>query len=210
MSSEPWPLPGFPGITLPPAYAGSIGRYRLIAVSPEVVVDNTTRYNKRFKSTHRTEIIDTRGPLTLTVPLQGGHYTTWAEAVVSDHGNWHQNHLTALASAYGRTPFFEFYIDRIEPVITAAVAGSRLVDLDSALERTICRLLQIPEPRYVEDGDMTGTDMRHILPESPNRQYWQIRADRLGFHPGLSILDLLFNLGPEAPLYLYRTSIKPD
>ncbi|MCM1406727.1 MAG: WbqC family protein, partial [[Clostridium] fimetarium] len=32
--------------------------------------------------------------------------------------------------------------------------------------------------------------------------YYQVRADRFGYLPNLSALDLLFNLGPEAPLYL--------
>ncbi|MDE7146980.1 MAG: WbqC family protein, partial [Duncaniella sp.] len=35
-------------------------------------------------------------------------------------------------------------------------------------------------------------------------QYWQVRADKLGFIPGLSVLDLIFNLGPEAVIYLDR------
>lgn len=205
MRPAPWPVAGHPAVILPPAYAGSIGRFVLLAASPHAVVDNATRHNKRFKSTHRTEIIDTRGPLTLTVPLQGGPCPTWADALVSDHGRWQQNHLTALASAYGRTPFFEFYIDRIEPLLTAAVAGTRLVDLDSALERTICQMLQIPEPQYLEHPDIDGLDLRNRLPESPVTPYWQIRADRLGFHPGLSIFDLLFNLGPEAQIYLLKS-----
>lgn len=208
MRPSPWPIADYPTVILPPAYAGSIGRFVLLAASPQAIVDNATRHNKRFKSTHRTEIIDTRGTLTLTVPLQGGPCPTWADALVSNHGHWQQNHLTALASAYGRTPFFDFYIDRIEPLLNDADAGSRLVDLDSALERTICQMLQIPEPEYLEHPEVAGIDMRSRLPENPTAPYWQIRAERLGFHPGLSIFDLLFNLGPEAQIYLLQ-SVKP-
>lgn len=208
MRPSPWPIADFPSVILPPAYAGSIGRYVLLAASPHAIVDNATRHNKRFKSTHRTEIIDTRGPLTLTVPLQSGPCATWADARVSDHGHWQQNHLTALASAYGRTPFFEFYIDRIAPILTSATAGSPLVDLDSALEQTICNLLQIPTPQYITRPEAIGLDMRNRLPDNPTTPYWQIRTDKLGFHPGLSIFDLLFNLGPEAQIYLLQ-SVKP-
>ncbi|MDE6430391.1 MAG: WbqC family protein, partial [Duncaniella sp.] len=39
--------------------------------------------------------------------------------------------------------------------------------------------------------------------------YWQIREDKLGFIPGLSVLDLIFNLGPEAVLYLDRLAGEP-
>ena len=209
MSRSPWPIPGFEPVILPPAYAGSVGRYLLLAASPHAIVDNATRHNKRFKSTHRTEIIDTRGVLTLTVPLKGGSCPTWADARISDHGRWQQNHLTALASAYGRTPFFEFYIDRIAPLLLAAEGGNRLVDLNSAIEKTICNMLHIPEPEYTEAPEVTAVDMRSRHAVSPDRPYWQIRADRLGFHPGLSILDLLFNLGPEASLYLLQ-SVKTD
>ncbi|MDE6134461.1 MAG: WbqC family protein, partial [Muribaculaceae bacterium] len=38
---------------------------------------------------------------------------------------------------------------------------------------------------------------------TPRRSYWQVRADRFGFIPGLSVLDLIFNLGPEAPLFFF-------
>lgn len=35
-----------------------------------------------------------------------------------------------------------------------------------------------------------------------DRPYWQVFADRFGFTPGLSIMDLLFNEGPESICHL--------
>lgn len=168
------------------------------------------RFDKRFKSTHRTDIADTRGILDLTVPIAKPEHTLsaqWNEATVSPHGGWWNIHLTALESAYGRTPFFEYYIDDFLPLFKEDVCGTSITDYDAAFDAIIRRLLGLstavehltaPElPEGVED--LRKANFNTLAPIAP---YYQVRADRLGFLPDLSILDLIFNLGPEAPLQL--------
>lgn len=186
---------------MPPAFCGDISRFALIAAcGGRVAVDADRRFDKRFKSTHRCVIADTRGQLTLTVPIEkpaSFRSARWSDIIVSGHGDWPRLHVTALESAYGRTPFYEFYADRFNPLLLEA-PGRRLVDLDADLDALILRILGIEPSPAGDTGPLSGMEIAVAPP------YWQLRADRLGFIPGLSILDLIFNLGPEAPLHLKR------
>lgn len=188
-------------ISLPPRLLPSAAYYALIASYPEAGVGWGGRYDRTDKDTHRFRIADTRGPLTLTVPIakpQGG--ARWADVELSDHGRWQETMPTALESAYGRTPFFEFYADRLLPIIANARGGDKLIDFASALDSAVCGILGLTSHRIEHSATEAVRTPGAPLPEL--RPYWQVRAGTLGFIPGLSILDLIFNLGPEAPLLL--------
>ncbi|MDE7451860.1 MAG: WbqC family protein [Paramuribaculum sp.] len=195
---------------LPPQYCGSCSYYAVLASYRRVIIHDGMRYDKRFKSTHRTTIADTRGILDLTVPVAKPEHTSgaqWCDATVSAHGGWWNVHLTALESAYGRTPFFEFYIDDFLPLFREEVCGMPITDFDSEFDRIIRRLLGITtEVVHITDArlpqgvaDLIKADFQAL---APIKSYYQMRGNRLGFIPDLSILDLLFNLGPESPLHL--------
>ena len=211
------PLVKFPDTTalLPPRYMGQVGYYAAMARYGHVVVDAALRYDKRQKDVHRCEIADTRGLLRLTVPLGKphgcDHAPTWNDAAVSTHDEWWRQHLVALESAYGRTPYFEFLIDKFDGVLRSPEAWDAwptAVDLDRVADGVVRSILGFDnDVRWADAKEVAdipaAVDLRRAdftLPSQP--PYRQIRADRLGFHPNLSILDLIFNLGPEAPLYL--------
>lgn len=204
-----------PGHTLivTPRYYGSIDYYAAVAAYEHTVVDYGARYDKRNKQTHRTVIADVNGPLTLTMPLRhpGGIHTRqfiWRDMTISPHGDWWNVHRIALESAYGRTPFFEFYIDRFLPVLQSSVLERypTIEAVDTLIDTNIRQLLGLPMPVDTPVGIVV--DHRQVEPASlPVRPYSQVRDSRLGFIEGLSILDLLFNLGPEACLWL-RDHIK--
>lgn len=191
-------------IVLPLCYFGTVEHYALMASYGKVIIAASAPYNKRDKDTHRMAIADVNGPMTLTVPVEKPEVSsgiTWRDIKVSTHGAWWHLHRVALESAYGRTPFFEFYYDRFAPLLAARKAGEceSVVDLDIAAMLTVCDILGIPAP------EIDATGLRPAIVSLPDPQpYWQIRADKFGFIPCLSILDLIFSLGPEAPLHLHR------
>lgn len=163
-----------------------------------------TAFDKRDKATHRFTIADTRGRLDLTVPIAkpASSRCRWSEIGVSTHGAWWDVHRVALESAYGRTPYFEFYIDRFLPMLTVGVTDRypRLCDLASAWDEQIADILGLTRDNQ---GEATGPD--GLFRDAADLQlppYRQVRASRLGFLSGLSVLDLIFNLGPEAQIYL--------
>lgn len=163
-------------------------------------MDWTGRFDKRDKDTHRFTIADTRGKLQLTVPIAKPKSSRirWDEVEISTHGAWWDVHRVALESAYGRTPYFEFYIDRFLPMLTTGVTERfpKLHALATAWDREIRDILGLTSDRT------EGDPMPHLGREISLKPYRQVRSDKLGFIAGLSILDLVFNLGPEAQLYL--------
>ena len=252
-------------VILPPRLLPPAAYYAILASYPRAIIDWSGPYDRSLKATHRFDIADTRGRLTLTVPIaKPDHRVSWAEVTLSDHGRWQETMPTALESAYGRTPFFEFYADRLLPIIAGAQGGMRLIDFAAALDAAIRAILGLPPDavtfadtpdsllpsasnrvrpsasRGVASGtpasassrpcsqcvnsltqsthpldcsqcdDSLTTSGHRFVSEEQNSStlwpdvgpYWQIRADRFGFIPRLSILDLIFNLGPEAPLHL--------
>ncbi|MBD5315435.1 MAG: WbqC family protein [Bacteroides sp.] len=191
-------------IVLPLCYFGTVEHYALMSAYGDVTIAAYAPYNKRDKDTHRMAIADVNGPLTLTVPVEKPRVSsgiTWSDIKVSTHGSWWHLHRVALESAYGRTPFFEFYYDRLAPFFAPRKDGEceSVAYLDIAAMLTVCDILGIPAPKI----DTTGLRPDTVSLPAP-QPYWQIRADKFGFIPRLSILDLIFSLGPEAPLHLRR------
>ena len=205
-------------LVLPPALCGSIGYYALMASHKDVVVDRYCRYDKRRKLMHRYDIADVNGRLTLTVPITKPRIgATWNDAGVSAHGGWWNIHKVALWSAYGRTPFFEYYIDKLMPYLQPrdGVQPESLMDLNIGIDAIIRRLAGIDssvryeltndEKELIKNGDASIIDHRNSTFDLDNPvEYYQVRALQQGFIPNLTILDLIFNMGPETPLVLKK------
>ena len=154
--------------------------------------------------------IPTVKPDTLKCPLK--------DIRISDHGNWRHLHWNALSSAYNHTPFFEYYKDDFQPFYEKK--HEFLIDFNEELCRLLCSLIDI-------QPDMERTDMYKIdftpneddfrerihpkkdyKEEDPDfivQPYYQVFQERIGFLPNLSIVDLLFNMGPESLLILQRS-----
>lgn len=185
-------------VTLPPVYCGSIYYYAAMARYGAVAVDTALRFDKRRKECHRCTIEGPNGLQRLTVPLekpQEWHSTRLSDVKVSTHGEWWHVHWGAICSAYGRTPFFEYYADDLAPAYTGDIES--LVELDAMIDRFCRDALGIEAVEAPAGGGcLTRIDGIHDVP------YYQIWASRHGFTPGLSVLDLIFNMGPEAPLVL--------
>lgn len=118
-------------------------------------------------------------------------------------------HTGALISAYRSSPFFQYYFDEIEQLISGR--NEFLIDMNQRLIELISRHIGIRAETGFTDSfepvENKPYDYRYLI--SPKvtetrtyRQYTQVFSSRYGFVPGLSIIDLLFNTGPDAGLYL--------
>lgn len=211
--SSPAPIFSDSTALLPAYYLPSAAYYATIMAYGYAVIDTSMRFDKRRKLNHRCTITDTQGELTLTVPIEKPDSLTaacWSDVTISSHGEWWAVHSAALQSAYGRTPFYEFYIDKFTPYISRDTAGRNLMEHNAALTRTVLDLLGIDTavmygtPDFkaiggaVDDFRFTGAE---FITEAPYYQIWGLKH---GFRPGMSILDLIFNMGPESPAVLAR------
>ncbi len=198
----------FPGevLLLPPRLFASVPYYCLMAASSVACIDSRMAYNRHEKGVHRFAIVDAPGVRQLTVPVSRPADVDgplqWCDIVVSDHGKWWLSMPNALATAYSRSPFYEYYIHRFAPLISADTVGMPITALCAQANAIVADILQLETEikDSVAEGasvaDYRRADIDASVPEVP---YWQMRP---GFTPRLSVLDLIFNLGTEAPLYL--------
>jgi hypothetical protein len=145
---------------------------------------------------------------------------------ISDHGNWRHQHWVAIKSSYRQSPFFEYYADEFAPFYEKK--WDFLADFNEELMMLVASLLDIskpvtrttafsplpaphsplPAPPLGECLNLTGQGSfggNKALPQRGSGEgasYYQMFASRHGFLPDLSIVDLLFNMGPEGVLWL--------
>ena len=196
-------------------YFGPVQWYQKLHRYDRVLIERCESFQKQTYR-NRCIIAAANGPEALTVPVEktktGDENSDWR---ISSHGNWRHLHWQALQSAYGDSPFFEYYEDDLRPFFTDE-RWTTLHDFNDAIIAKMCELIDI-QPRiehtteYVKSADSIGArDFRtaiqpkHPLPDADfePRPYYQVFSQRHGFIPNLSILDLLFNMGPESILFL--------
>jgi len=188
------------------SYLAPVSYYSALYGASEVYVEHQEHYVKQtFRN--RCMIAGPDGPLPLTIPVVKPENPRCpiSQIRISDHGNWRHLHWNALKSAYGQSPFFEFYEDDFRPFYQPD--WEFLVDFNRDLLQLVCRLIDIqPTLRSTEIYQANPSGIRDLrfpaeFPYSP-RPYYQVFAQRHGFLPDLSIVDLLFCMGPESILYL--------
>lgn len=177
------------------------------------------RWENFQKQTYRNRctIATAAGRQVLSIPTEhtDNPHQPIADVRISDHGDWRRIHWNALASAYGESPFFDFYADDIRPFFERR--WTYLLDFDIATTETLCQLLDVRPNIALSQAYTPHDDLPHdvddlreaIRPKHPQadasfqpQPYYQVYADRHGFLSNLSALDLLFNLGPEGILCL--------
>ena len=178
------------------------------------------QYDSYQKQTYRNRclIATANGIQALTVPVESDKREVISDKLevkdvrISDHNQWRRVHWNALQSAYSESPFFEYYADDIRPFFERKYTF--LVDFNEAVRQKMCELIDI-QPHisyttaYVKDAqgvkdfrDVIHAKHPQVDPEYKIREYWQVFAYKHGFQPNLSILDLLFCMGPESIFYL--------
>lgn len=188
-------------------YFGPVQWYQKLHRYDQVVIDGEEHF---LKQTYRNRclIATTQGVQALTVPVVHDSKSSISDVLISDHGNWRHLHWQALQSAYGDSAFFEYYEDDLRPFFKEN-NWERLVDYNDAICRKVCELLDI-QPSIVHQSSQDCSDFRLVInPKHPledsefmPRKYYQVYQQKHGFLSNLSILDLLFNMGPESIFFL--------
>lgn len=176
------------------------------------------RYDHYMKQTYRNRcvIASADGPLSLTIPVEKSSEGKCAmkDIRVSEHGNWRHVHRNAFVAAYKQSPFFDYYADDFNTFFDRKYEF--LYDFNMELTQWLCEQIDIqpelvPTTEYMDAcegildlreaihpkksaGDMIS--LYHPVP------YYQVFDSRHGFQSDLSIVDLLFNMGPESLLVL--------
>lgn len=180
-------------------YFGPVQWYRQLCrcTGSVVEIEACESYQKQT-TRNRCAIVTANGPQKLTVPVTHGDSRLMRDIQISDHGNWRHLHWQALQTAYGESAFFEYYQDDIRPFFEPR--WKYLLDFNTEITHKILELLDVDvELRYTSQY---SPDNHIATADEPQKPYYQVYRQRHGFIPDMSILDLLFNEGPEAIKYL--------
>jgi hypothetical protein len=193
------------------AYLGTIEYFSAIIQHNQVIIDDGEHYIKQTYR-NRCEIYATSGKLSLIIPVikVNGNHTKIKDIRIAYTEQWQKVHWRAIVSAYNQSPFFLYYRDELEGFYLNKF--DYLLDFNLKITETVLNLLGLDNKikksaGYIEKNDSDRPDLRnHFSPKKKPAaaipEYVQVFSDKHGFIPNLSIIDLLFNEGPNALEYL--------
>ena len=192
----------------PLLYAGPISYYAQL-IRKDGILDPFENFTKQnFRS--RACVLGANGVISLSIPVEAkSAKNPMLDAQISNIEPWQRNHWRTLESAYKSSPFFEFYQHLFLPFYEKTYASLWQFNLE--FHQTVLKCLEIShahliseKPVNIAKGDyraLYSTKKKHPL-SSSFPEYQQVFSYHKAFEPDLSILDGLFNLGPELESYL--------
>ena len=203
-------------IVLHPTYFPNIAHFVAMLNAEEVILEMEDNFLKQTYR-NRTYIYGANGKLGLNIPVihSQKNRQKYKDVKIYNHDNWQSLHWKSILSAYRTSPFFEYYEDELQPLFMKN-AGF-ILDHNLHCLETICDCLQLELNFFKTDTfEKTlkdKTDYRQLVnaKKEPNynfEKYTQVFSAKHGFTPNLSILDLLFNEGPNAVNYLESQTLK--
>ncbi len=196
---------------LQPTIFSPIIQYVALVNAEEILFEVEDNYQKQTYR-NRFVIFGANGKQVLTIPVihSGKRNKLKTKDIRIDYStDWQKLHIRSLQSAYRSSPFFEFYEDDILPVFNKKY--KYLLDLNFDSIQTISEFLQIEfhfqnTDSYVviidEEKDFRNLANAKSDQKYDFQKYTQVFDAKYGFIPNLSILDLIFNEGPNALMYL--------
>lgn len=204
-------------------YLAPVEYYTKLLHYDKAYIEQCDNYQKQTYR-NRCTIATPNGELALSIPTVKPREAKCPtrDIRISDHANWRHVHWNALSSAYNHTPFFEYYKDDFQPFYEKKYEF--LVDFNEELCHLVCKLIDMnpctertkeyktlfaPHEHDYREAIHPKKDYRTEDTEFCAIPYYQVFQNKLGFLPNLSIVDLLFNMGPESLLVLQRSVRNP-
>ncbi|MDA7707816.1 WbqC family protein [Flavobacteriaceae bacterium] len=191
-----------------PPYFGPISYWKQI-INSNILWDVHQNYVKQSYR-NRTFIHSANGLHKLTIPVKHSKIKfPMLNAEIDNKIAWQKNHWRSIQTAYSSSPFFEFYKDSLEQVYNKKY--TYLVKFNFDMIKLVFEWLDIEiklklskEYKVVYDDSL---DLRKKIENqkhsiSKNKIYNQVFFEKNGFLNDLSIIDLIFNEGPNSLSYL--------
>ena len=198
-------------ISVCPAYLPSV-EYMSWVINQKKLYFLTSGHYQKQTYRNRAEIYGPNGKLKLIIPVtknRGSNHQKDIETMIDNNFLWQKNHWRSLQMSYRASPYFEFYEEDFYPFYNNKI--SSLMELNIGLIKVILKLLKFEIP-IEEKNDNKVKEKRDLIiykkiVNASILKYNQVFIDKHGFLSNLSIVDLLFNLGPESLDYLKNLRI---
>ncbi len=192
------------------AYLPPIEYFSLISKADEVFIEREENYVKQSYR-NRCYLLSAHGRQLLSVPVYLGsqHKTPVKDITIDYSKRWQQVHLRAMIASYSSSPYFEFYFESFEKILSRK--NDFLLDLNMELTEAILEILKMKtkisfSTSFETPGERENDFRYRITPKEESqfsvKEYSHVFNNSKGVIQGLSIIDLIFNMGPEAVKYL--------
>lgn len=197
-------------VLLHPLYFGPIDYYKTVVEADKILWEADDHYQKQTYRT-RQYIFGANGRLLLNIPIRHaaikGEKQVYKQVQIENSESWQSIHWKSLESAYQNSPYFAYYKDDLRALFKMPYKSLVQFNLDCTHRILDCLGLSIEnglkkESLSEEVADYKALSTAKRNPSQQIKSYFQVFSDKHGFLPNLSILDLLFNLGPESVSYL--------
>ena len=189
-------------VVLQSSYFPTINYFRCLKSFSTIYVDLLEQH-KRHSNRNRTTILGANGTILLTVPIKKKSKIIMKDIKIANQ-DWQRKHIMSIQSAYGSAPFFIHYFEDIKQLINSKC--TYLVDLNNLIINYFINQLDIEKTihhtnTYQKEYPKKYIDLRDKIKIPKHKTtYHQIFGEK--FLSNLSIIDLIFNLGPEAKQYI--------
>lgn len=164
-------------------------------------LDSSEKYCKQSWR-NRCRILTANGPMDLRFPIVHNSEYGIKDVLVDYSTPWVRQTEYAIESAYSSSPFYDYYCEGLFAILDSQ--PRTLWELDGRLTGFLCSRIGIKAPEEAPPGCLE--QQYDIHPKHPHpyeaKPYWQVFKEKFGFVPNLSVIDLLFNEGPESICYL--------
>ena len=191
-------------------YLAPIEYYFHLINNSDVIIDVHENYVKQSYR-NRCCLLSPNGVQNLTIPLVKSRQRKLTKDMqIAYDDNWRKIHWKSLESAYRSSPYFEYYEDEFHPFYHNK-EYKYLIDFNADLNQKIIELLSLVvnienTTQYAENISSENDFRNSFSPKMATNlnftEYIQVFGDRNGFTPNMSIVDLLFNEGPNAVNYM--------
>ena len=199
-----------------------------LELSPSIVYIEACENYQKQSYRNRCRFYAADGVQALSFPIvheNGTHKLPVSEIKVDYSTPWLQQHERAIVSAYRTSAYFEYYQDELFAILESR--PEKLLDLNMSLlrffiEKTGIKVDLRMTDDFSRDGILEAADSSSVIcddlrerihPKRSNtilsdmgleKPYFQVFSQKYGFQPDLSVMDLLFNEGPDSILYLKK------